>query len=232
MVNWEMLWWARWMASSRVAPARGNGGPSTTGHVPGDGIARAPSPWRHSGTSRKPGAPRDGGVPGAPRAFREVEAPRGPVVLATLRSAPIAPAAADLAVDLAREIEAPLVVVDVVDAPPGRSRRAHPGSPAHVAAALRAPAERAAAEGTAARVLHVGATRPVDALVALVDETAPAIVVLGPDPDRLSRRGLSRRAYRRAVAALDTRTSCLLWRVTPEPSAASAARRVRLLVHR
>jgi hypothetical protein len=156
----------------------------------------------------------------------------GPVLLATVRNTPFAAAATDLAVDLAREIDAPLIVANLVDAPATRTRRVDPGPPQAVAAAIRAPAGRAAAEGIPATVLHVRALRTVDALIALVADTGPAIVVFGADPARLSHRHLSRRAYRRAVAALEARTSCLLWRVTPDSPVAAVPRRVRRPVHR
>jgi len=153
-------------------------------------------------------------------------------MLATLRSTPFAPAAADLAVELAVETAAALVVVDVVDAPAGRARRIDPGPAPPAAAALRRPAERAAAAGLPATMLRVRAPRPIAALVELVGETAPAIVLLGSDPARLSRlRHLSPRAYRRAARVLEQRTSCLLWRADGEPRACDA-RRIRVPILR
>jgi nucleotide-binding universal stress UspA family protein len=156
--------------------------------------------------------------------------PHRPVMLATLRGAPVAAAAADLALDLARELDAPLVVADIADAPATRTRRVDLGLPAEARAALRAPAERAAAHGAPATVLHLRAARPVDALVALVAERDPSIVLFGADPARLSRRHLSSRAYRRAVTALAARTTCLLWRVTSASPDAGAHRRLRVPV--
>jgi len=145
----------------------------------------------------------------------------GPVLLATLRGAPLAPAAESLAVDLAADVEARLLVVDVVDAPPGRCRGVDLGAAAAATEALRRPAEEALARGLPATTLVVRATRPVDALIEVVADAAPSIVVFGPDPARLSRlRRLSPRAQRRAVRALEARTTCLLWRpdaATPPP---------------
>jgi nucleotide-binding universal stress UspA family protein len=155
---------------------------------------------------------------------------RRSIVLATLRSTPFDAQSAELAVDLALETAAPLVVVNVVDMPVGRCPGRDLGDPPAVAASLGAPADRAAALGVAVTVLRVRSVRPVATLVDLVRELAPGAVVFGPDPARLSRlRHLSPRQYRRAARMLAARTTCLLWR--PElgqrdaPTAPPSARR-------
>lgn len=143
-----------------------------------------------------------------------------PVMLMTLQSTPFAPDAAALAIDLAIENAAALIVVNVVDCPVARGPRADLGDPPAVAEALRAPAARAAERGVVVRALRVRSQRPLATLVDLVGEHAPGVVVFGPDPARLSRlRHASPRRYRRAMRALEARTTCLLWRPDGEPPA-------------
>jgi hypothetical protein len=47
---------------------------------------------------------------------------------------------------------------------------------------------------------------PVDALLEIVAERDPAVLVFGPD-----RRHLSSRRFRKAERAVRERTSCLVW---------------------
>ena len=169
----------------------------------------------------------------APRTLRRPAAGPGAgdgraVVLATLRSAPFDAVAAELAVDLALDGVRPLVVVNVVEMPVGR--RPHPdlGDPPDVAAALAAPGDRARAAGATVTVLRVRSLRPLAALIGLIGDLAPAAVVFGADPERLSRaRPLSRRVHRRAAGVIAARTSCLLWVPDPQPAAATAPPPVR-----
>jgi len=187
MVNVEMLWWARWTATSSTASRSGREQSST---------------------------------PARERA-------RGPVVLVTLHGAPLAPGAADLAVDLAVENGLALVVLHVEERfAGGRTAGLHLAAPAVVSAGLRAPAERAAAAGLDATVTSLAAARPLGALAEAVAALAPELVVLGADPAGLSRvRGLTPRAYRRVARVLERRTTCLLWRADRDGPATIAARR-------
>jgi nucleotide-binding universal stress UspA family protein len=132
-----------------------------------------------------------------------------PVMLATL-AVPFEPEAAALAVDSAVEAGQPLVVVNVVELLL---------APASVvlgygdlddtpedAAALRAPAELAHALGVRVERLRVQSPHPVQALLEVAAERRPGLLVFGPDRARMRAR-----AYRRAVKAVRTRASCLVW---------------------
>jgi nucleotide-binding universal stress UspA family protein len=131
------------------------------------------------------------------------------VLLATL-GVPFDPAASAFAVDAAVEAGQPLVVVNVVDLPPlGMSVAMRydqlPETPEE-ADAFRAPAELAHSLGVRVERLRVKSPRPVAALVELVAERAPGLLVFGPDRSRMRAR-----AYRKAVKAVRERASCLVW---------------------
>jgi nucleotide-binding universal stress UspA family protein len=130
-------------------------------------------------------------------------------MLATLE-VPFDPRAAAFAVDSAVESGQPLVVVNVVELLL---------APASVllgygdlddrpedAAALAAPAELAHSCGVAVERLRVRSPHPVDALLEVVRERSPGLLVFGPDPARL--RG---RTYRKASGAVRERAGCLVW---------------------
>jgi nucleotide-binding universal stress UspA family protein len=136
-------------------------------------------------------------------------APGRPVLLATL-GVPIAPEAAELAVDAAVEAGQPLIIVNVVESLPG------PGAvilkygdvddePADEAA-LRAPAELAHSLGVEVERLRVRSPHPIDALVVVAAERRPGLLVFGPDRERLKRR-----VYRKAQKAVRERAGCLVW---------------------
>jgi hypothetical protein len=72
--------------------------------------------------------------------------------------------------------------------------------------ALRAPAELANSLGVRVERLRVKSPRPVAALLELVAERSPGLLVFGPD-----RRRMRGRAYRKAVKAVRQRASCLVW---------------------
>src|SRR4051812_10244868 len=109
---------------------------------------------------------------------------RPPVMLATIASAPLHPSAVDLAVEVAAEAAALLVLVDVVDAPAG-VRGAAPPLPASLGpGSLPAAAERAAAAGVAVTMIGGPSVRPVATLVAVVAEQRPRLLVFAPDPGR------------------------------------------------
>jgi hypothetical protein len=132
-----------------------------------------------------------------------------PVLLATL-GVPFDPDASAFAVDAAVEAGQPLIVANVVVLPPlGMSVAMGydqlPYSPEE-AEALRAPAELAHSLGAEVERLRVRSPRPVEALLQLVAERGPGLLVFGPDRSRL--RG---RAYRKAAKALRRRAACLVW---------------------
>lgn len=131
-----------------------------------------------------------------------------PVVLATLE-APLMDDAAAVAVDAAVESGQPLVVVNAVEsslAPCGLMLGYDSIVPPDVEASLRAPAELAHSLGVAVERIRLRSPRPVDALLELVAERSPGLLVLGPDPSRIRPRRL-RKASRRICAEVD----CLVW---------------------
>jgi hypothetical protein len=132
-----------------------------------------------------------------------------PVLLATL-GVPFDPAASAFAVDAAVEAGEPLIVANVVQLPPlGMSVAMGydqlPDRPEE-AEALRAPAELAHSLGAEVERLRVRSPRPVEALLQLVSERTPGLLVFGPDRTRL--RG---RRYRKAAQTVRERASCLVW---------------------
>jgi hypothetical protein len=72
--------------------------------------------------------------------------------------------------------------------------------------ALRAPAELAHSLGVRVERLRVKSPRPVEALVEVVVERQPGVLVFGPDRSRLRAR-----AYRKAARAIRDRAACLVW---------------------
>jgi Universal stress protein family len=132
-----------------------------------------------------------------------------PVLLATLE-VPFDQAAAALAVDAAVECGEPLIVANVVEIPLGRlcvSMGYGDLEPAEDdARSLRAPAELARALGVEVERLRVLSPHPLDALVELVAEREPGLLVFGPDRSRLGHR-----RYRKAVRTVRDATSCLVW---------------------
>ena len=140
------------------------------------------------------------------------QAPAGgrgrPVMLATLE-VPFDEDASAFAVDAAVEAGQGLILVNVVEVMP------HPGtmlgygdvdpSPED-AAALRAPAELAHSLGVRVERLRVRSPHPVDALIQLVGERKPGLLVFGPDRTRIRKR-----LYAKAARAVQERAACLVW---------------------
>lgn len=139
-----------------------------------------------------------------------IRAGGGPVLLATL-GVPFEEGAARFAVDSAVEAGQPLIVANVTRMEP-LSLSIRLGYDAleeltpEVSASVRRPAELAASLGLAVERLRVRTPRPVAALLQLVVERRPGILVFGPD-----RAELKRGVYRRAVTALRERAACLIW---------------------
>ena len=130
-----------------------------------------------------------------------------PVILATL-DVPVVDEAARIAVDAAVENGQPLVLVNVVArqfSPVTLVGWDTPSAP-DVEESLRAPAALASHLGVRVERLRVRSPHPLDALLEVVAEQAPGLLVFGADRSRL-RRG----RYRRAARAIEQRAPCLVW---------------------
>jgi hypothetical protein len=131
-----------------------------------------------------------------------------PVVLVTL-DVPFAPGAASFAVETAVESGSALVVLNVAEIQllPVSTLMGYEyiGTP-EVDDALREPAELAHSLGVEVERVRVCSPHPVAALVEVMGERDPGLIVFGPDPARLRRR-----LYRRAAKAVRDRATCLVW---------------------
>jgi hypothetical protein len=122
---------------------------------------------------------------------------------------PFDPAASELAVDSAVESGQPLLVVVVAQLAPlplsvllGYDQVDPPADEE----AFRAPAACAASLGVAVERLRVRSPRPVEALLQVIAEREPRLVVFGPDRSRVSAR-----RFRKTARALTERAPCLVW---------------------
>jgi hypothetical protein len=131
------------------------------------------------------------------------------VLLATL-DVPLTAEASVLAIDTAVENGQPLLVVNVVAASfftlVANTPVADPIVEPDVEESLRAPTRLGSSLGVEVERLRVVTPRKIDALVELVGERRPGLLVFGADPQRM--RG---RRYRRALDRLHARTACLVW---------------------
>jgi hypothetical protein len=132
-----------------------------------------------------------------------------PVLLVTL-GVPFDPDASAFAVDAAVEAGQGLIVANVVELPPltmsvqlGYDQL--PQSPEDEAA-FREPAALAHSLGVEVERLRVRSLRPVEAVLELVVERRPGVLVFGPD-----RRRIKPRRYRKAAKAVRDRANCLVW---------------------
>ncbi|HLH64193.1 MAG TPA: hypothetical protein VKV27_00680 [Solirubrobacteraceae bacterium] len=137
-------------------------------------------------------------------------APPRPVLLVTL-SARIAPEAERVAIESALETGARLVIANMLWLQPFPTTLVLAREVATLPHEedldeVRATARRAAQAGIPTELLRISSRRPLQALVELVCERRPGLVVLGPDPGRTPR-------WWRALAArrIRTRTDCLIW---------------------
>lgn len=149
----------------------------------------------------------DGGLALAPAAKNAAWGAR-PVMLATF-DVPVCAEAAALAVDSAVESGQRLVLVNVVELsirPMTSSWGSEVVVLEDVEESLRAPAELAASLAVAVERLRVVSPRPLAALLEVVGEREPGLLVLGAEPTRM--RG---RAYRKAVRAIRENVPCLIW---------------------
>lgn len=136
--------------------------------------------------------------------------PARPVLLATL-SVRIDPDAERMALDSALEAGVRLLIANMLHMPgyattmllaPEYATLPHEED----LEAVRETANRAAARGIPTELLRVTSPRPLTALIELIRERRPGLVVLGPDVKRTSRWRL-RRAARRVRSEAD----CLVW---------------------
>jgi hypothetical protein len=133
-----------------------------------------------------------------------------PVLLATL-GVPFDTAASSFAVDSAVESGQDLIVVNVtlLDPLPLSVMLGYDSleefTP-ELSESVRAPAELAVSLGVRVERLRVRSPRPVQALLELVAERLPGLLVFGPD-----RRRISARRYRKAARTVRERAGCLVW---------------------
>jgi hypothetical protein len=133
-----------------------------------------------------------------------------PVLLATM-GVPLDEEASVFAVDTAVESGQRLVMANVTALEPLRMSIALgydtlPELTPEVSASLRRSAELARSLGVRVERLRVRSPRPIDALLELVADVRPGLLVFGPD-----RAVLRGRRYRRALRAVRERVTCLLW---------------------
>lgn len=153
-----------------------------------------------------------------------------PVLLATL-DVPFAEDAMEFAIDAAVESGQPLLVVSVAEIHPTHWSLVGYGylEREELQRELRKPAELAQSLAVHVERLRVCSPHPVDALLELVAERRPGMLVFGPE-----RRCLRRRTYERAARRVHARAGCLVWTEggsPPEHAAlASAPRGPRVLV--
>jgi hypothetical protein len=133
-----------------------------------------------------------------------------PVLLATL-DVPYADEAIAFAVDSAVENGQPLVLVNAAEVLPTAYSLLGYGyvEREELQDALRKPVELARSLAVSIERLRVCSPHPVDALLEVVAEREPALLVFGPD-----RAHLPGRRYRKAERAVRERAPCLVWTPT------------------
>lgn len=141
-----------------------------------------------------------------------------PVLLATL-DVPFAEEATAFAVDSAVESGQPLIIVNVAEIHPTHWSLVGYGyiENEELQRELRKPAELAQSLAVPVERLRVCSPHPLDALLEVVAERNPGVLVFGPD-----RRHVRRRKYEHAAEFLRARTGCLVW-TEAEPIADQAA---------
>jgi len=130
-----------------------------------------------------------------------------PVMLVTF-DVPFEPEASALAVDAAVESGQRLIIVNAVEitlGPVPLSMYQYVGPP-DVEDALRVPAALAHSLAVEVERLRLCSPRPIDALLELVAERAPGLLVVGPDRERLKRR-----TYAKLTKRIRERATCLVW---------------------
>lgn len=134
-------------------------------------------------------------------------APARPVVLATL-DVPFDEEATVFAVDSAVESGQPLVVVNAAQILPTTVSLLGYGyiERDDLQGELSKPAQLAQSLAVHVERLRVCSPHPVDALLEVVAERNPGVLVFGPD-----RKRLRRWTYARAASRIRKRVSCLVW---------------------
>jgi hypothetical protein len=132
------------------------------------------------------------------------------VILATF-SVRVDPSAERMAFDSALEVGASLIVANLMHLPPYPATimlaREYATLPHEEdLEAVRATAARAGALGIRTELLRISSRRPLAALVELIAERRPTLVVLGPDVRRSPRWQL-----RLAARRVRRRADCLIW---------------------
>jgi nucleotide-binding universal stress UspA family protein len=129
------------------------------------------------------------------------------VLLATL-DVPFADEAIAFAVDSAVETGQPLIVVNAAEIPPTPWSLLGYGyiEREDLQDELRKPAELAQSLAVLVERLRVCSPHPIDALLELVAERNPGLLVFGPDWSLLKPR-----RYRRAAKKIRERATCLVW---------------------
>ena len=129
------------------------------------------------------------------------------MLLATL-DVPFADEAIAFAVDSAVETGQPLVVVNAAEVPPTVSSFLGYGyiEREDLQDELRKPAELAQSLAVLVERLRVCSPHPIDALLEVVAERNPGLLVFGPDWSLLKPR-----RYRRAAKKIRERATCLVW---------------------
>ncbi len=131
-----------------------------------------------------------------------------PVMLVTF-DVPFEPEATEIAVDAAVESGQPLIIVNAAEVPLGPISLAmgyeYFGTE-EVEDALRAPAALALSLAVEVERLRLCSPRPIEALLELVAERAPGLLVVGPDRDRIKRR-----TYAKLTKRIRQRAACLVW---------------------
>ncbi len=130
-----------------------------------------------------------------------------PVMLVTL-GVPVDPEASRFGVDSAVEAGAALVVVNAVETAfvPVTLAGLDYVEREDVEESLRRPCALAVSLGVSVERLRLRSPRPLVALLELVSEREPGVLVFGPD-----RALISRRLYRKAAKTLGEHSPCLVW---------------------
>jgi nucleotide-binding universal stress UspA family protein len=145
--------------------------------------------------------------PTRPEVATETSAGR-PVMLVTF-DVPFEPDATAFAVDAAVEAGQPLIVVNAAEVPLGPislSMKYEYVGTQEVEDALQVPTSLALGLGAEVERIRLCSPRPVDALLELVAERAPGLLVVGPDQTRMRKR-----AYAKVVKKISSRAACLVW---------------------
>jgi nucleotide-binding universal stress UspA family protein len=133
-----------------------------------------------------------------------------PVLLVTLGS-PLVPEAASVALDAATDAGSPLILANLTTIEPLSlsllmGYDALPELTPDTTASLRGLAERARARGLEVEWLRIRSPRPVTAMLELIRERNPGLVVFGAE-----RRRTPRRLYDKAMRSLREAVGTLVW---------------------